>query len=103
MSAAIQNYSEDIFTAPDTFDPFRWLGPDNTSSGPNGDLDKYTVSFSKGTRQCGGINLAWMELYMALSTMVMRFMVKGELEKGMELVQKDYFVGILQASVFFKR
>lgn len=100
MSAAIQNYDKDIFPAPDTFNPGRWLGPDNTSSGPNGDLDRYMVSFSKGTRQCGGINLAWMELYMALSTIVMRFIPKGEVEKEKELVQKDQFVGILQVNTF---
>lgn len=98
MSAAIQNYDKDVFPAPDTFNPFRWLGPDNNSSGPNGDLDKYMVSFSKGTRQCGGMNLAWMELYMALSTIVMRFVPKGEVEKEKELVQKDQFVGILQVN-----
>ena len=98
MSAAIQNYDREIFPAPDSFDPFRWLGPDSTTSGPNGDLDKYMVTFSKGTRQCGGINLAWMEMYLALSTLVMRFKIKGEMEKGKELVQKDFFVGILQVS-----
>jgi hypothetical protein len=46
------------------------------------------------------MNLAWMELYMALSTIVMRFIPKGEAEKEKELVQKDQFVGILQVNTF---
>jgi len=35
-------------------------------------LDKYLVSFSKGTRQCAGINLAYAELYNCLRTIFRR-------------------------------
>lgn len=91
MSAVIQHYDEDLFPEPFAFRPSRWLGPDGASK----ELDRYLVPFSKGTRQCGGINLAWMELYLALSSIVMRLSVKGEVEPGKELVQLEYFVGAL--------
>lgn len=96
MSAAIQHYDEDLFPEPFAFRPSRWLGPDGASK----ELDRYLVPFSKGTRQCGGINLAWMELYLALSSIVMRLSVKGEVEPGKELVQLEYFVGALVVRTF---
>lgn len=46
------------------------------------------MPFSKGTRQCGGINLAWVELYVGLASLVRRFELlgteKGEAGKRME-------------------
>jgi cytochrome P450 len=39
-----------IFPDPDSFNPERWLDPSATKR-----LDKYLVSFSKGSRQCVGI------------------------------------------------
>ncbi|KAH7037076.1 cytochrome P450 [Microdochium trichocladiopsis] len=49
------------------FDPARWLGGDGKS------LDKWLVSFSKGARQCLGVNLAHAELTIALALLTSRF------------------------------
>jgi cytochrome P450 len=47
-----------IFPDPYTFNPDRWL--------ENPSLTKYLISFTKGSRQCLGINLAWAELYLGV-------------------------------------
>lgn len=49
------------FKDPQTFRPERWLEPDA------GELDRYMVSFSRGSRSCLGINLATAELYLAFA------------------------------------
>lgn len=49
------------------FRPERWLG-DNAA-----ELEKYLVSFSKGTRICPGIELAWIELRLIMGTLFRRF------------------------------
>jgi cytochrome P450 len=89
MSAWVQNNDPDIFPDPREFKPSRWL----TSDAAAADLDGYMVTFSKGTRACGGINLAWLEMYLALAALVMRYRVKGEAEPGKEIVMLDQFVG----------
>jgi cytochrome P450 len=57
-----------IFPSPSTFSPERWL-PGNSEKR----LDKYLVPFSRGTRACLGLNLAYAEMYMALATVFARF------------------------------
>ncbi|KAL1970873.1 hypothetical protein VTN77DRAFT_2707 [Rasamsonia byssochlamydoides] len=65
MSTVLVHRNPDIFPHPGEFRPDRWL--------ENPRLDRYLVSFSKGTRQCAGINLAYAELYMALGGIFRRF------------------------------
>jgi cytochrome P450 len=93
MSPWNQHYNEELFPEPTQFKPERWLGA------AGGALDQYLVVFSKGTRGCGGLNLAWMEMYLALAAMVIRFRVKGEADPGKPLVQRDQFVGLLIVSL----
>jgi cytochrome P450 len=54
MSAPLINRHPDLYYHPDEFLPDRYL--------ENPKLRKYLFSFSKGTRQCIGINLAYQEL-----------------------------------------
>ena len=54
MTAPLINRHPDVYERPDEFLPDRYLG--------NPGLLKYQMSFSKGTRQCIGINLAYQEL-----------------------------------------
>lgn len=92
MSAWNVHYDATIFPSPNTYNPSRWLG--DAGAG----LDRFLVPFSKGTRACGGINLAWMELYMGLASMARRFepQMAGSVMKVME--QKEIFVGMLTVS-----
>ncbi|KAI2887858.1 hypothetical protein CBS11852_7358 [Aspergillus niger] len=63
------HYNEDLFENPHEFDPERWLqGPEITAK-----RAKFLVPFSRGSRSCLGINLAYMEMYMAIAYIVRRF------------------------------
>lgn len=55
------HHNEDIFPDSKKFSPERWL------DGKNRLLDRYMVSFTGGSRQCLGINLAHAEMYLGLA------------------------------------
>jgi cytochrome P450 len=65
MTGMLIHWDESIYPDPLKFDPERWLN----SSG----LDKYLVPFSRGTRQCIGINLAYAEIYITLAMILRRY------------------------------
>ncbi|KAL7957986.1 putative cytochrome P450 [Trichoderma compactum] len=62
---------EEIFTDPTSFIPERWLDNPKTSRGDS--LSRYYVPFGKGPRMCIGINLAYVELHVALAMLFRRF------------------------------
>ncbi|ESZ99168.1 hypothetical protein SBOR_0452 [Sclerotinia borealis F-4128] len=74
------HHNESIFPSCHSFIPERWLSDPITglppkvkvASGEEKLLSKYLVSFSKGSRQCLGMNLAYAELYIALANLVRR-------------------------------
>ncbi|KAH7068192.1 benzoate 4-monooxygenase cytochrome P450 [Paraphoma chrysanthemicola] len=63
------NRHPDVFPEPDVFRPERWL--DAARHGQN--LTRYLVTFSKGSRMCLGINLAYAEMYIAVTALVHNF------------------------------
>lgn len=67
MTIPLVHLNEKIFPDPRAFHPERWV-EDRT-----GHLDRYLCSFSKGPRNCLGINLAWAELYIGIGTIFRRF------------------------------
>ncbi|KAF1980428.1 cytochrome P450 [Bimuria novae-zelandiae CBS 107.79] len=62
MSAYMNHTDPSIYPNPFKFDPNRWLN-DVTPA-----MTRCLVPFSKGSRNCLGMNLAYMELYKTLST-----------------------------------
>jgi cytochrome P450 len=80
MSASLIHINPHIFPEALEFRPERWLD--------NKGLDRYLVSFSKGSRQCVGINLAYSELYICLNAVFGRYGAKGqEALRKMELFE----------------
>lgn len=69
------HYNPDIFPEPDKFIPERWLDVENGGHMTDrlAEMNRFLVPFSKGTRGCLGVNLAYMELYLILSYFVRRF------------------------------
>lgn len=65
MTSVLVHQDESIFPDASSFVPERWI--------QNPRLDRYLVSFSKGSRQCLGINLAYAEMYMCLAAIFTRF------------------------------
>ncbi|KAL9024943.1 MAG: hypothetical protein Q9196_006142, partial [Gyalolechia fulgens] len=56
-----------IFPDPYTFQPERWLIPEQQN------LRKYLVAFAKGKRACLGKHIAWAELYLTVAMVLRRF------------------------------
>ena len=65
MTSVFVHHDESIFPDSNSFRPERWID--------NPRLSRYLVAFSKGTRQCIGINLAYAELYLSLAAIFRRF------------------------------
>jgi cytochrome P450 len=87
MSTWLMHQDENTFPDPKKYDPERWLNPEAVKQ-----LEKYVVPFSRGSRSCLGMNLAYEELYVTLGTFFRRFdnlVVDGTGPE--DLVYEDYF------------
>lgn len=88
-----------IFPDPHTFKPERWLVTEADGSVKrNVKLEKYMVSFGKGSRQCLGMNLAYGELFLTLPMLVWHLFPNFELyetirERDVDL-KHDWFTGM---------
>lgn len=65
MTSVLLHHNESIFPDSKAFSPERWL--------ENPRLDKYLVAFSKGSRNCLGMNLAYAEMRLCLSSIFRKF------------------------------
>ena len=75
-----------IFPDPEAFKPDRWLHE-------NAEMTDAFMPFSKGSRACLGINLAWMELRVVLSFIVGNFHASISKEmKAEDMDMVDYFL-----------
>ncbi|OOF90977.1 hypothetical protein ASPCADRAFT_518847 [Aspergillus carbonarius ITEM 5010] len=75
-----------IFPNPGSFNPERWI-----QSAERGDnLARYLVPFTRGSRICIGMNLAYAELYMTLASIVRRFdlEISGTRPEDMEFARE---------------
>ncbi|KAL3420294.1 benzoate 4-monooxygenase cytochrome p450 [Phlyctema vagabunda] len=90
MSYYFIHLNESIFPSPKKFMPERWI--DATAKGVR--LDRFLVPFSKGSRNCVGLNLAWAELYLAAAIVFRKFDLElyETTNKDVEMV-RDCFVG----------
>ncbi|KAL1956602.1 hypothetical protein VTO42DRAFT_6949 [Malbranchea cinnamomea] len=68
MCSILQHHDETIFPNSHSFVPERWLDLNERKR-----LEKYMVSFSKGSRRCIGMNLALAEIFITVGTIFHRF------------------------------
>lgn len=89
------NNDPEIFPDPLEYRPERWI--EAAEAGVR--LEKYMVSFGRGSRSCVGINLAWAELYLTLANVVIQFdMAPFEtIQERDVVVDRDCFVGVPKA------
>ena len=86
MTSLLQHRDETKFPDPMKFDPERWLSNSRQ-------LDKCLVPFSKGTRQCLGINLVTAEIYLTLAMVFRRFEMELYETTGRDAeVVADFFI-----------
>ncbi|GFF32239.1 trichodiene oxygenase [Aspergillus udagawae] len=91
MSTYFVHQDPSIFPDPQTFRPERWI---EASDQPER-LTKYIVSFTRGSRICLGMNLAYIELFMTIAYMVRRFdMVLHETTFEDIRIVRDYVLGL---------
>ncbi|KAI6081688.1 cytochrome P450, partial [Hypoxylon rubiginosum] len=69
MCSYFVHMDPNVFPDPESFKPERWV--EAAEKGEH--LNRFLVAFSKGSRNCLGMNLAFAELYMTLATIVRRF------------------------------
>ena len=76
------------------FRPERWIGKENEG----GKLDQWLVSFSKGTRACPGLEIAWVEMRLLLAHTFRKFDLsideKANVTDDDILTYRDGFTGI---------
>ncbi|KAI9728590.1 MAG: hypothetical protein M1834_007618 [Cirrosporium novae-zelandiae] len=68
MSHRFIHHNQDLFPNSQKYDPGRWLQGEKSKY-----LEKYLVTFSRGSRQCLAIHMAYAELFLALATVFRRF------------------------------
>ncbi|KAI9644280.1 hypothetical protein NHQ30_007636 [Ciborinia camelliae] len=91
MSTMLQHHNETIFPSSHQFIPERWILSDGTI---NHALERYLVTFSKGTRTCIGQLLAKAEIHLALAVIISRFNIQlydTEFDRDVK-VKRDYFL-----------
>ncbi|KAF4462954.1 cytochrome P450 [Fusarium albosuccineum] len=105
MTAILMHTDEESFSNPKEFKPDRWMDPLEQKKG-----FKAFVPFSKGTRICLGMHLAWAELYLVISTLVQRFDFHFPEAKAEDFEPvADHFAvgtrgkGVLKATVSLRR
>ncbi|OAG05222.1 putative P450 monooxygenase, partial [Paraphaeosphaeria sporulosa] len=72
MTPMFMHLDPSAFPSPHTFDPSRWLTSSDSSEDEIVELKRrkaYLVPFSKGTRACAGMWLAYAELYVMLGAL----------------------------------
>ncbi|KAI1137268.1 cytochrome P450 [Hypoxylon sp. FL0543] len=90
MTTILMHTDENIYSDPHTFNPERWMGRDGRKN-----AEKAYAPFSRGTRVCLGMHLAWAELYLALAALVQRFdfQFKGAKAEDFECDSDQFVVG----------
>jgi len=73
-STYLFHHDESVFLDSCSFRPERWI--------ENSKLKNYLLAFSRGSRQCVGINLAYAELYLLLGTIFRRYGSSGYRDAG---------------------
>ncbi|KUI53174.1 Trichodiene oxygenase [Cytospora mali] len=67
MTVFLMHTDEALYPEPMRFDPERWVGAARKTS------EKTFAPFSRGTRICLGMYLAWAEMYLVLAALVQNF------------------------------
>ncbi|KAF2265076.1 cytochrome P450 [Lojkania enalia] len=95
MTVSDVSHDEKIFPDSYSFVPERWEGEARTSDGIP--LERFLVSFGRGTRSCLGINLAWTEMYLTLATMFRRYKFElFEADVGDVQMGHDFFIPVVK-------
>ncbi|RYO90214.1 hypothetical protein DL766_006137 [Monosporascus sp. MC13-8B] len=68
MTVLMMHLDERLYPDPQWFNPERWVDPESQKK-----AEKMFAPFSRGSRICLGMHLAWAEMCLVVSTLVRRF------------------------------
>ncbi|KAI0972475.1 trichodiene oxygenase [Xylaria arbuscula] len=90
MTTILMHHDEQLYSDPKSFIPDRWLDPEARRK-----ADKSYAPFSRGTRNCLGMHLAWSELYMLVATFALLFDFEfdGAGPKDVEITVDHFTIG----------
>lgn len=94
MSIYAMHFDPNVFPEPDVFKPERWLGQYTPQ------MDRNFVPFTKGSRSCLGINLAWAEMYLAAAVLFRPGgpkLVLHDADESDIRIARDYIMGFPKA------
>ncbi|KAI0385878.1 cytochrome P450 [Hypomontagnella monticulosa] len=75
MTSVINHSNEELFPNPDQYIPERWI----VDGQPNYALEKFLISFGRGTRSCVGTHLAYCEMFLMAAAMALRILSRADL------------------------
>ncbi|KAJ4865711.1 cytochrome p450 domain-containing protein [Trichoderma breve] len=88
MSNAINHHNEEVFPDSNVFRPERWL---DIEEAQRRRMESSLTSFSKGSRVCLGMNLAYCNLFLSVVALTLRVFPRTKLyETGIDDVKYDY-------------
>ncbi|KAI5920337.1 cytochrome P450 [Camillea tinctor] len=95
MTTILMHTDEKLYPEPMRFNPDRWMDLEAKKR-----LDKVYAPFSKGTRICLGMHLAWAEMYLVIATLVQRFDFKfeGIAAADFEMESDQFIIGTKAAA-----
>ncbi|KAI1397246.1 cytochrome P450 [Hypoxylon fuscum] len=90
MTTILMHTDETLYPAPLSFNPDRWMDPEARRK-----MDKTYAPFSRGTRICLGMYLAWAETYLIISRIVQSFdfEFKDAEAADFEMVSDQFVIG----------
>ncbi|KAI1141301.1 cytochrome P450 [Hypoxylon sp. FL0543] len=90
MTTILLHTDAEMYPDPMRFNPDRWMGSAN-----RGAADRVYAPFSRGTRICLGMHLAWAEMYLLLAAIVQKFDFKivGAVASDFELERDNFGIG----------
>ena len=90
------NNNPAVFTDPFTINPERWLAIDVA------ELEKNMTSFSRGSRSCPGMNLAYAELYLVIAHLFRRFEMELFETSERDMEWKEFFKTVFRGHLKVK-
>ncbi|KAI4198972.1 MAG: hypothetical protein LQ350_004953 [Teloschistes chrysophthalmus] len=92
IKAGVSSTFKSVFPDPERFLPERWLENDPQ-------LDRHMVSFSRGSRICLGMNLAYCVLYLTLAHLLRWYDLQLHETTEADMEWKDSFVSMMKGSL----
>ncbi|KAI1394475.1 trichodiene oxygenase [Hypoxylon trugodes] len=90
MTSIILHMDEALYPDPKSFNPGRWMNLESRKM-----AEKTFMPFSRGTRICLGMNLAWAEMYLIVATLVQRynFQFQDATAEDFECISDQFAIG----------